>query len=129
MYYTFCPKSGQSGRNDAESGIWKAESGNAVILLTAVRFTDRMTVKSSGKANAARPVDTVNHSKEETAMDNKAMEANRPLDQEKLSPELSEQVAGGFQDNTTNTNTASFNTASFNTANINTANINIPLQR
>ena len=51
-------------------------------------------------------------------MDNKAMEANRPLDQEKLSPELSEQVAGGFQDNTTNTNAAGFiNTASFNTAN------------
>ena len=121
-YYTFCLKSGQSGRNDAESG-------NAVILLTAILFTDRMTVESSGKAYAARPVDPVNHSKE-TAMDNKAMEANRPLDQEKLSPEQSEQVAGGFQDNTTNTNAASFiNTASFNTANINTANINIPLQR
>lgn len=32
-----------------ESGIWKAESGNAVILLTAVRFTDRMNVDSSKK--------------------------------------------------------------------------------
>ena len=115
-YYTFCLKSGQSGRNDAESG-------NAVILLTAILFTDRMTVESSGKAYAARPVDPVNHSKE-TAMDNKAMEANRPLDQEKLSPEQSEQVAGGFQINTTNVNTANFNTANFNTANI-----NIPLQR
>ena len=67
-------------------------------------------------------------------MDNKAMEANRPLDQEKLLPEQSEQVTGGFQDNTTDTstagfNTANFNTANFNTANINTANINIPLQR
>ena len=68
-------------------------------------------------------------------MDNKAMEANRPLDQEKLLPEQSEQVTGGFQDNTTNTNTASFintasvNTANFNTANVNTANFNIPLQR
>ena len=113
-----------------ESGIWKAESGNAVILLTAVRSTDRMNVDSSKKAYAARPVDPVNHSKEETAMDNKAMEANRPMDQEELLPEQSEQVTGGFQDNTTNTNTASFiNTASFNTANINTANINIPLQR
>ena len=115
-YYTFCLKSGQSGRNDAESG-------NAVILLTAILFTDRMTVESSGKAYADRPVDPVNHSKE-TAMDNKAMEANRPLDQEKLSPEQSEQVAGGFQINTTNVNTANFNTANFNTANI-----NIPLQR
>ena len=50
MYYTFCLKSGQSGRNDAESGIWKAESGNAVILLTAVRFTDRMNLDSSKKS-------------------------------------------------------------------------------
>ena len=62
-------------------------------------------------------------------MDNKAMEANRPMDQEKLLPEQSEQVTGGFQDNTTNTNPASFNTANFNTANVNTANVNIPLQR
>ena len=93
-----------------------------------------MIVKSSGKAYAAGPDDPVNHSKEETEMDNKAMEANRPLDQEKLSPEQSEQAAGGFQDNTTDTstagfNTANFNTANFNTANFNTANINIPLQR
>ena len=53
-YYTFCLKRGQSGRNDAESG-------NAVVLLAAGRSTDRMTIESSGKVNAARPVNPGNH--------------------------------------------------------------------